>query len=209
MDNLLPSNAINSFPVTQVSLHRNGIAQIEHKGAVVGPQSFEFAFAADSINDVMKSLVFDSESKENPEIKYDPFANDSVGKSLLSSQPGVNFLSEFLHKLRGVSISITKLNRTTNSTENSQSSNSSQEVRGQVVGIQTGELNSLIPVNPLALKKEDGDKTNENREFLMLYTDAGMINVPLRDIIGIDILSEEIKNKFQGMFFFCFLSFFF
>lgn len=195
--NTQPLKDNNTVPVSQVSLHRNGIAHIEHKGCVVGPESLEFVFSRDSINDVMKSLVINSESKENPDIMYNANGNDTVGATLLGSAPSGHYLSEFLHKLRGVNISVKVIHQNGDLTK----TESTRE--GIVMGLQV-EMNqnlgfNLVPKN----EKENGNENNNNKDFLLMYSPTqnesnGIFSIPLRDVVGIDILSEEVKHKFKG-----------
>ncbi len=156
------------LPVTKVVLFSAGIGYFEHRGMVEDTVGVNLPFAADSINDALKSLVVrnGSGAQGSPSVNYPTMESlDSALKSYRVDLSGSPDIAEILSRLRGASISV----------------DAPETLSGRIVGIEHRILND--PEIATA--------------YLMLLTPGGLRALPLEKILSIRFADRQIAEDFD------------
>lgn len=164
------AQAAASLPVTKVVLFSSGVGYFEHRGDVTGDSVVSLPFAADEVNDALKSLVVNDGSGEgdrtaSPSVSYP--SQESVDRALkgfrvdLSGSPR---LADLLGRLRGAEISV----------------DTPDPVTGRIVSVETRPV------------KDIGDA----RPFVVLLTKAGLRSISVDGAQAIRFSDDAIGEDF-------------
>jgi hypothetical protein len=163
------ADAAEPLPVRQVALFRSGVGYFLRQGTVEDDATIELSFAADQINDILKSMVvFDRGGGQIESIGYassEPLERRLAGFGVdLSNSPSV---AELLAQLRGVDVALRLVDRT---------------VEGAVLGVEKRE----VPV---------GDGQTMKETYVTLVTDSGMQSYPVSKIDNFAIADERLQRE--------------
>ncbi|MGI4791764.1 MAG: hypothetical protein ACRYFS_23325 [Janthinobacterium lividum] len=160
------------LPIRQVTVFTSGVSYIERDGSVNGDATVPLTFRTAQINDLLKSLTLtDSQGQVQPVIYG---ARDPIGRTLQSFAIDVTTpqsRAELLNQLRGSSVSVTTVTKTTET--------------GQIISVEsksvTGPNNTTTTVDTLNLLGADG-----------------LRSVRLDDVLGIKLLDARLDQEFRA-----------
>jgi hypothetical protein len=158
-----------SVPLTEVVLFTSGVGYFQHEGTVEGDARMELAFAADQVNDLLKSLVLrDLDGGSIRSVTYtsrDPLARTLRGFSVdLTRDPGLGGL---LAQTRGEPVELV-LEDTT-------------RVSGSIIGVETRD-------------EESPTRGRASGQFLNINTQSGVMSIHLAEIQTVRFLRSEIQE---------------
>ncbi len=157
-----------SLPVTKVVLFSAGVGYFEHRGLVDGDVGMSLPFAADSINDALKSLVVRNGSggQGSPSVNYPTQESlDRALKSFRVDLSGSPDIAGILSRLRGAEVSV----------------DTPETISGRIVGIE--QRVTKIP--------------EVEAPYLMLLTSGGLRAMPLESVLAIRFADRQIAEDFD------------
>ena len=162
--------APTELPLEKVVLFTSGVGFFRHGGKVTGDASVEMSFKAETINDLLKSMVV--EDLGGGTVSAVSYASrDPITKTLetfavnLTDNPSIG---QLLGRLRGARIEIEAAAATS----------------GTIVGVEKRP----VPV---------GDKQPIEKEFLTLLTAEGLVTLPLDSITRIRLADERLQQELE------------
>ena len=158
----------DELPVTAITLYRSGVGYFERHGLVDGDADIQLTFAADQINDILKSMILlDLDGGRIESVGYgsrEPIARRLASFGIdISDNPN---MGELLDRLRGAPVRLEL---------------PSGAVRGIVLGV---ELRTV--------PHEGGTYT---AKFVNLVTDAGIKSIDLADLASMTIDDPELAGE--------------
>ena len=159
------------LPLRRVALFSSGMGFFEHSGTVsssaASPAQITLSFDAESVNDVLMSLLINDPASVSPSIRY--ATANSLWRSLrslaidLSGMPGIGGI---LSSLRGAELEITAPN----------------PIRGRIIGVE----HRLSSHNPMT-------GAGSFEEWLSLFTPQGIRVIAVNDITSFRFIDERIN----------------
>lgn len=171
---------VGQLPVSRVILYSSGVGYFQREGTVEGNSRIDLTFAAQDINDLLKSMVLqDFDGGRISAVSYD--SHDPVDKTLksfaidLSANPS---LAEVLHQARGEKVEVVL-----------QSSNANQPgtITGAIIGVEQQEHSAGTNVVHVVM--------------LNLWCTEGVRSVKLGDVQRLrflnPIMDSEVKRALE------------
>jgi hypothetical protein len=162
--------AAEPLPLTKVVLFTSGVGFFQHAGKVTDDASVEMKFAADDVNDLLKSMVL--EDLGGGTVSTVSYASrDPITKTLgtfavnLTDNPS---LGQILGRLRGEKIAIDAAAPTT----------------GTIVGVET----RTVPA---------GENKTVEKEFITLLAADGLKTLPLDSITRIKLVDPRLQGELE------------
>jgi len=162
-------DAQESLPVTKVVLFTNGVAFVEHSGAVQGDTTLRFNFTTNQIKDLLKSLILIDEGGGTVDLVRYP-SQEPLSRILASFSVNLDEvveLEQVLMRLRGAEVTVT----------------TSSPVVGRLLGVE----------NRQAVR----DNVVLTELYLNLFTTAGIQSIPLRSVMSIQPNDALLREEFQ------------
>ncbi len=157
------------LPITEVVLYSSGVGYVQRSGTVTGDATVQLSFKTEQINDLLKSMVLlDLDGGKVSSVTYG--AKDPVSKTLKAFAVDLTdnpSYGQLLSRLRGVPVEV----------------KGAQTVTGKIVGVE--------------MKKRKVGADILEQEMLTLYTDAGLVKLPLDDVQSLRILDEKLNKELQ------------
>lgn len=161
--------AQENLPVTRVVLFTNGVAYVEHSGAVQGDANLSLSFKVSQINDLLKSLVLIDEGGTVDGVRYpsqEPLSR-VLGSFSINLQ-GVSDIAGLLERLRGAEVTLS----------------SPSAITGRIVGVESRQT------------AREGVAVSEF--YVNLWTSTGLQSLPLRTVTAIQPTDPRLREEFQN-----------
>jgi hypothetical protein len=166
--------ADGALPIHQVVLFNSGIGYFQREGDVSGNARINLSFPADSVNDLLKSLILqDLGGGRINSVNYD--SHDPIDKTLrsfaldLTTNPT---FGQILNQARGEKIELGRLK-----------DGKPEKITGVIIGMETQRRQ---------IKDQFLDQ-----EFLNLNGAKGLEKIPLVQVLGVKFLNPLLEREFQ------------
>jgi hypothetical protein len=165
-----PQAAADALPLEKVVLFTSGVGFFQHAGKVTGDASVEMKFAAERINDLLKSMIL--EDLGGGTVSTVSYASrDPITKTLgtfavnLTDNPS---MGQILGRLRGEKIEI----------------DAAAPAAGTIVGVEK----RMVPA---------GENTTVEKEFVTLLTADGLKTIALDTITRIKLVDPRLRGELE------------
>jgi hypothetical protein len=157
------------LPLESVVLFTSGVGYFQHAGEVTGDATVEMQFAADDVNDLLKSMVVLDRDGGAATVTY--ASRDPVTKTLgtfavnLTDNPS---LGDLLGRLRGQKVEL----------------DAASPVAGTIVGVEKRRL-------------EAGKDQTVEKQFLTLLTSEGLRTLALDAVTRIKLVDARLQGELE------------
>lgn len=157
------------LPLERVVLFTSGVGYFQHEGTVVDDATVEMQFAADDVNDLLKSMIVLDHAGGPPTVSY--ASRDPVTKTLgtfavnLTDNPS---LGDLLGRLRGQQVEL----------------DAATPVAGTIVGVEKRRV-------------EVGQDQTVDKQFLTVLTADGLRAIPLDNVSRVTLTDPRLQAELE------------
>ncbi len=158
-------------PLTKVVLFTSGVGYFEHNGHITGDSTLQLGFKAEQMNDILKSLVILTSSKDfTSSVTYagkEPVIHALKGFAIDLS--GMPTMADLLRQVRGEEVAVM----------------TPEKIVGKVISVEARQ--EAVPF--------DGSTKMITRTYLNLATAAGLKSVNVESVQAIQLTNEKLQAE--------------